>query len=357
MKTRFLIIFPAILLSFLSLVILASIAPNKVLPQAIFLVLALILSLLVYRLGWENVLMASKAVYLAAIILLLATFFFGKVTRGSTRWIRLGNVQFQTSELAKPAVILAGISLVGNGWPIDRKRRLRLGLKYLLAAGLPLGLVLLQPDLGSALILFALSAWVFFASGPPKSVWLPIFVGIMLLLPAGKLFLKDYQIKRIEAFINPYAEPRGAGYHVIQSTITIGSGQIFGRGLGRGTQGKLKFLPEKQTDFIFASLAEELGLVGSALVISLYFLIVFDCFKTAGRFYNFAPRALLSSVGMWIFFQASVNIAMNLGLAPVTGITLPFLSYGGSSLAVSGMMLALAASIDESPKRLKFAPI
>lgn len=173
----------------------------------------------------------------------------------------------------------------------------------------------------------------------------------LVAIPLSWTFLHDYQKQRIVSFIDPHADPLGRGYNLIQSTIAVGSGQFFGRGLGRGTQSRLQFLPEFRTDFIFASMAEELGFLGSALVIFLYLILLIYCLRLADKMTD--PLCYLVIVGVvsFILFQTVVNIGMNIGMLPITGITLPLVSYGGSSIVATFLSLGLVASAWKFGKR------
>ncbi|HKZ34994.1 MAG TPA: FtsW/RodA/SpoVE family cell cycle protein, partial [Patescibacteria group bacterium] len=168
---------------------------------------------------------------------------------------------------------------------------------------------------------------------------------VLLVLPGIWFLLREYQKQRIFSFLNPYADPLGTGYNVIQSTIAVGSGQLFGRGLGRGTQSRLQFLPEYHTDFIFATLAEELGFFGSILLLFLFFFLIFHVFETARSAPNTFGVFIAIGVGAMILFQVCVNVGMNIGIIPITGITLPLVSYGGSSLLATLISLGLVASV------------
>jgi rod shape determining protein RodA len=344
MKGIVLISLSAFMLLSFGLMMLLSIAPEKVLPQALSSVFSLLVGWFVFRLGIKNILSFAWLAYIGVLILLILTLFFGKTAKGSSRWLRVGGFQLQASELAKPVLLLVTIKLVENGWPVDSKKQIKLLFKYMFTALVPFGLVLAQPDLGSSLVLAAIAGWIFMSSLPPKRLLFGLAVTAIALLPLSRFGLRGYQLHRLESFIDPYSDPLGTGYHVIQSTIAVGSGGIFGRGLGYGTQGKLRFLPERQTDFIFANLVEELGLAGGVAVIGLYSVIVGVCFWTAARLRERDNRLVLSGIGIWLFFQTVVNISMNLGIMPVTGVTLPLLSYGGSSLLASAATLALAFS-------------
>lgn len=344
MKKILLVLIPAVLLSLLSLTILMSFAPAKLGSQIIFGLLAAVSGFAVYRVKLKNWFLLAVPVYLGMLFMLFLTFLFGSITRGSTRWLEIGGIRLQASEFSKPAILLMAINLFSEGWPKNFKRQCSYLIKKLLVLAPMIGIIIWQPDLGTALSLAVIAGAVIYFSGIPKKILLLMLILSMLLIPTGRLFMKDYQIRRIHTFLNPYKDPRGAGYQVIQSTIAAGSGLIWGRGLGRGTQSQLKFLPERQTDFIFAGLMEELGLVGGLMVVGLYVAMLVGMIKAAFETQNKANWLLLTAVASWLFFQTGVNIAMNLGLAPVTGIPLPFLSAGGSSLIASAIILGLTVS-------------
>ena len=204
------------------------------------------------------------------------------------------------------------------------------------------------------IVVAGLVASVAFFSGMPK--WLIVFSLALLIAmaPFSRFLLKDYQTRRIDVFLNPLSDPLGAGYSVIQSVTSIGSGQLTGRGLGHGTQSQLKFLPERQTDFIFASTVEELGLVGGVFVILLYGLMITALVLSAREATEQTAAILLSACVTWLFFQSAVNMAMTMGLAPVVGITLPLFSSGGSSLISSALILGLAVSAIESRRDFRY---
>jgi len=238
-----------------------------------------------------------------------------------------------------------GVSCLSKAWPARRFGQLKLFAKVILTVSVILAVVMYQPDLGTAIVLTVISGALVIFSGLPRWLLVSTLVGLSLLLPMSRFVLADYQLRRLESFSDPYGDPRGSGYQVIQSTIAVGSGMFLGRGLGRGTQSQLKFLPERHTDFIFASIVEELGAVGGLLVLLLYVSIFVGLLVQAYRLTSREEWLLVTSVTTWLFFQAAVNILMNLGLAPVTGITLPFLSAGGSSLVSSAVMLGLVVSV------------
>lgn len=339
-----LILLPAFFLSFLGLTMMASISPDRLLIQSIFVVLSALTGWMVYRIGIKNLVTIVWPLYISVIIFLVLTFGFGAVTRGSVRWLSFGGIKLQVSEIAKPILLLTSVWFFSPGWPEEKKSQLKLFIRAGLVAATLVGLVAVQPDLGTAMALMAIFGLAAVISGIPRWLLGLIVVCLLGLLPVARWGLKDYQARRLESFVNPYADPRGGGYQVIQSTIAVGSGRWTGRGLGQGTQSQLKFLPERHTDFIFASLVEELGFIVGSVVLGLYGLIVTGLIRAALETKGKEGRLVLGVTAGWLFFQSAINILMNLGLSPVTGITLPFLSSGGSSLVASAAMVGLALS-------------
>lgn len=277
-----------------------------------------------------------------SLVLLLITLTFGVFTRGAVRWIEIGTFTLQTSEIVKPFIVLF------VAWALSSTES---GKRFFLVSfsGLaPFILVFIQPDLGSSLVILAgVLGAIFFGGIPWKAVFSSALV-FALGFPLVWKFLANYQKERIMTFIEPSADPLGAGYNSIQATIAIGSGGFLGRGLGQGTQSQLLFLPERHTDFIFASIGEELGFLGAGLVI-IFFIALFArlcmIFLRAGDVFS---RAFLGGIFLMIFFQAAVNIGMNLGILPITGIPLPFVSSGGSSLLAMAISLGIITSFARS---------
>lgn len=333
---------------------LASIAPEKVAVQALFLTIAILVGWGTFTIGLHTLSYLATPFYILVFILLLLTALVGVELRGSRRWLGVGPVRVQTSELVKPMILIFTTSLFARSWSGQRRRQVRrMGIAVALLAPL-LWLILHQPDLGSAIVIAGLAASAAFFSGTPKWLIGLSLALLMTVIPLSRFFLKDYQSRRIDVFLNPLTDPRGAGYSVIQSVTSIGSGQLTGRGLGHGTQSQLKFLPERQTDFIFASTVEELGLVGGVFVILLYCLMITALVLAATRAAEQAVGVLLCSCATWLFFQSAVNMAMTMGLVPVVGITLPLFSSGGSSLVSSAVILGLAVSAIESGREFRY---
>lgn len=325
-----------------SLLILGGLSWRLAVNQAGFIVLGLILFTVISRYPFSQHRFLAR--YYPAVIglLLLLPFGFGAVTRGAIRWIPLGPFSLQPSELVKPLLIIVfSRFLTGPGIRLTAKNF----AVYLLLLLLPFGLIFQQPDLGTSLVVAAIWLGLLF-SRKIKFGRAAVFALAIVLAGAGGISrLQPYQRQRLTSFINPYADPGGSGYQVIQSLIAAGSGGLAGRGLGRGSQSQLRFLPEKQTDFIFAATAEELGFFGAAVVVTAYWWLGHRLLLVAGGTGDEFGRLLVIGVLVMIWFQGGVAMAMNLGLLPITGITLPFVSSGGSSMLSSFACLGLAASV------------
>ena len=280
----------------------------------------------------------SAPVYLIAIMLLVLTVFFGDTNMGARRWLNLQFFQLQPSELAKVALVLI-LSAYYDGLDIrKRSRPLWISIPLALVA-LPVGLVFGQPDLGTSVLIAATGAIVMFVAGVSwiyfiaAAICAVLVVGAVLLSKGtGWQLLANYQFERIETFFDPERDPLGAGYHIIQSKIALGSGGITGRGFLNGTQVQLDFLPERHTDFIFTILGEEFGLVWGLVLLGFYGLIIAYCLIIATRLRDRFCSLLVIGLSASFFLYCSLNMAMVTGLAPVVGVPLPFVSYGGSSM-------------------------
>lgn len=286
---------------------------------------------------WRN--MAALA-YGASILLLLAVEFFGFVGMGAQRWVDLGFMRLQPSELTKVTLVM--LLAAYYDW-LDVKKTSR-PLWVLIPVGLillPTALVLMQPDLGTALLLMGGGAVVMFCAGVS---WL--YFGAVFALGGGLVaavfisrgttwqLLQDYQYRRIDTFLDPASDPLGAGYHISQAKIALGSGGWTGRGFMQGTQSRLNFLPEKHTDFIFTTLAEEFGFIGAFSLLGLYMLIIVFCVTSALQNKDRFGSLLTLGIAATFFFYFAVNMSMVMGLAPVVGVPLPLVSYGGSAMLV-----------------------
>ncbi|APG61716.1 rod shape-determining protein RodA [Sphingorhabdus lutea] len=288
-------------------------------------------------------------VYGAILLLLMGVEILGFVGGGSQRWIDLGFMMLQPSELMKPAIVLAIASF------FDRLPPSKIGTfdavwPVMMLIGVPAAFVLLQPDLGTSLAIIAGAIVVGFVAGWPLKWFITAGISAIFLIPLAFFFgLEEYQQKRVTTFLNPEADPLGSGYHVNQSQIAIGSGGLFGKGFLNGTQSHLDYLPEGHTDFVFATMAEEWGMIGGLAVIFGFFLLLkwgtnvgLNCKSRFGQ---------LTAVGLTfvIFFYAGVNLMMVMGFAPVVGIPLPFLSHGGSSMMTIMICIGIIMAIERNP--------
>lgn len=275
--------------------------------------------------------------YVLSLILLIATFFIGRNIRGSVRWIDFGFFNLQTSELIKPLLAIFYSSYLANN-SLKKSKDFIVFLGIIL---LPVLIVAKQPDLGSALTLLFLPISLLIAAGYLKQIIIGLLMFLVIAIPLESKLLKPYQKERLETFVNPYRDPKGAGYNVIQATIAVGSGGILGKGVRLGTQSHLNYLPERHTDFIFASFSEEFGLLGVSVLFLSFFIIFRYCLDIARRQKENRTYYLIFSVFSLFFFQFVVNVGMNLGIMPVTGITLPIFSYGGSSLLSFAILIGI----------------
>jgi len=340
---------PVLLLVILGTLVIYSSDPQLAYQQVIFILIGLFFYWFISFIDLEVYNSYVNLLYIAVILLLVIVFVIGIETRGSARWITFLGFQFQPSELAKPIIILS----LSKFWSQRVPSWQNIFKSFLLM--LPIvGLVLKQPDLGTALTLIAIWISIFIATNVAIVKLIVMSLAGLVFTPVAWNFLKDYQKDRILSFISPARDPLGIGYNAIQSTIAVGSGELFGRGLGRGTQSRLRFLPEFRTDFVFASIAEEFGFIGAMIVLSLYGLIIGRSLKIASNAGSrFNVMIVFGVLGM-LFFQIIVNIGMNIGIVPITGITLPLLSYGGSSLVTILLSLGFIASVARFSQREYF---
>jgi rod shape determining protein RodA len=296
-----------------------------------------------FRLTWP--------LYFLGLILLVIVEVMGQIGMGAQRWINLGFMQLQPSELMKIVVVMA-LARYFHSATIEDMRRLPFLVIPLLIVLAPVGLVLLQPDLGTSLMIVMAGAAMFFMAG--ASIWLYIGGAVLVTasLPVAWHFMHDYQKQRVLTFLNPESDPLGAGYHITQSKIALGSGGVGGKGFLEGTQSRLNFLPEKQTDFIFTLWAEEQGLLGGAILLLLFGLIFFYGLWIALRCRQNFARYLALGLSVNFSLYVFINIAMVMGLIPVVGAPLPLISYGGTSMlaALIGFGLMMSCSLGHDSK-------
>lgn len=286
----------------------------------------------------------AYAFYALALVLLAAVEVAGSVGMGAQRWIDLGVIKLQPSELMKVALVLALARYFQGVGTEEIGRPLKL-IVPLVMVGAPAALVLKQPDLGTALMLLASSGVVFFAAGVRLWMFALVAGAGLAAAPIAWQFLHDYQRQRVLTFIDPSTDPLGSGYHILQSKIALGSGGVFGKGFLQGSQSHLNFLPEKQTDFIFTMFAEEMGLVGAVALVILYALILAYCFTVALSARHQFGRLLVVGITMTFFLYVFINMAMVMGLIPVVGVPLPLISYGGTAAVTIMIGFGLIMSI------------
>lgn len=332
--------------------------------------------------------------YLFTLFLLGLVLFIGYESYGAQRWLGIGFLNFQPSEIAKLVLIIALASYFEDKKGFQHITEL---VPAFIIAMIPFLLIFKQPDLGTALVFLVVSIgmviWaqnnpmiVFFLLSPiigaflsfHFKLWLIFFICVTLILlifrariqewiailssnililfgiPFFWHLLRDYQKQRLLTFLDPYKDPFGAGYHTIQSLVAIGSGGIFGRGFLKGTQTQLQFIPQQWTDFIFSAIGEEIGFVGSLVVVLLFFVLIYRCLVIAKNSYDFYGSLLASGIAIMFLFQFFVNISMTLGIAPVVGIPLPFVSFGGTSLIVNMCCIGILQSIAMRREKLFF---
>jgi rod shape determining protein RodA len=324
----------------LSVIVLRPIAPFLFPLYYVYIFLA-VSSFLVFQLIDFDVLsFFSKHFYVATIFLLLLALLIGRVTRGAIRWIPIGPLTIQPAEIARPFLLVFFANYLTQE-EVDVKRL----LKAIVLLILPLFLIVIQPSLGVTFLTAVGFLGIIFATNFKKKylVW-----GVILtcfLIPLIWMILQPYQRTRILTFLEPMKDPLGAGYNSIQSMISVGSGKIFGRGLGRGVQTQLAFLPERHTDFIFASVAEELGFVGALLLIAGSFFIFTRLTSFIENAESPAARAYVSGLFLTLFVQTIVHIGMNMGMLPITGVPYPLVSAGGSSLLATMIGLGIASRV------------
>lgn len=282
--------------------------------------------------------------YFGVLLLLVLVELGGHVGMGAQRWINLGIIKLQPSELMKIALVMA-LARYFNSRTLQSIESIKGLIVPLIMVVMPVGLVLIQPDLGTALMLLFTAGAMFFAVGVQLWKFGIVILGGLLSLPIAWHFLHNYQKNRVLTFLDPERDPLGAGYHIIQSKIALGSGGIFGKGFLNGTQSHLNFLPEKHTDFIFTMLSEEFGMIGAVFVVFINFLIIAYSFVFALRSASYFGKLMAVGLATSYFLYVIINIAMVLGMLPVVGVPLPLISYGGTVLISVmmgfGMLLAI----------------
>jgi len=312
--------------------------------QSLWALLGFLFLIIIIFIDYHNLERYSKVIYFGVIVLLILVIISGRSTYGATRWLAIGPFDFQPSEFAKIALIMFLADFLAKNKP-----KLDNFLYYLLPfayTGLLILLVFMQPDLGTSLVYLAILIIMLFVVGVKIKYLVFTFFAALSSIPVLWIFLKDYQKNRLILFLNPNLDPLGGGYNVIQSRIAIGSGGFLGNGIFGGLQSQLNFLPAQHTDFIFSVIGEELGFVGTILLLGLYTIILWRGIKIALEARDLLGTLLATGVVSFLFFHIVVNIGMAMGMLPATGLPLPFLSYGGSFMISNLMVIGILLNVE-----------
>jgi rod shape determining protein RodA len=320
------------------------------LPQGVRFVVFLGLAIAISRVPIQRIKAFAFPVYGGVLLLLLLVEVLGFVGKGAQRWLSLGFMNLQPSELMKPVIILA-IARFYDLLPVAELRRFNALWPAAAMIGIPAALILIQPDLGTAVMVVAGGITMMFLAGLPLRLFAGGAAFVAVAGPIAFSFLHEYQRQRVLIFMNPEADPSGAGYHIRQSQIAIGSGGLFGKGFLNGTQSHLQYLPENHTDFIFATMAEEWGLLGGVLIIAAYALVIKWGIGVALEAKDRFSRLTAAGLTTTIFFYVAINLMMVMGLAPVVGIPLPLVSYGGSAMLTVMLCLGALMAIERNARK------
>lgn len=330
----------------LSLALIWSTNPGYFLPQLIFFLFGFLVFFIVSSLDREVFRALAKTFYLLSVLILIITLLNTQI-RGASRWINIFGFYLQPAEFVKPLMIISFSYFLA-----ERKINSIFSFAKLLGIYiLPLLIIFLQPDLGNFIIYLLFLIGLLFANRLDLKIFIFFVLFITIASPLAWHVLKPYQQERILSFINPQHDPYGSGYNAIQAMIAVGSGKLFGYGLGRGSQSHLRFLPENHTDFIFASLVEELGLFGAVLLLTFYGFILVSILRQASSSSDKFSYLILIGIFSQILAQIFINIAMNIGLIPITGVTLPLISSGGSSVLATFITLGIVQSLAREKKQ------
>jgi rod shape determining protein RodA len=294
----------------------------------------------------------GNKLYIFNLIMLLAVMLVGQSALGAQRWISIGPISIQPSEFSKIIMIISLAAMLEDR--VGKLNNIHDLLPVAAYVGVPFLLVLKQPDLGTSLVFMAIFFGMVFVCGINLRLLGGIFATGIAMMPLLWHFLKDYQKMRIMVFMDPNVDPLGSGYHIIQYKIAIGSGMLFGKGLFEGTQSQLDFLPENHTDFIFAVVGEELGFIGVVVLLLLYLVVLWRGVQIAQDASDIFGRLLAVGITSMLAFHVLVNVGMTLGIMPVTGIPLPLMSYGVSSLTTNIVAIAILLNIQLRKKKLEF---
>lgn len=338
---------PAILLVAFSLSVLFSIDVVFFRQQLLYLFIGIFFYFLFLNIDYRFFALYPKYIYAFIIIGFIVVLTFGTVVNGSKSWLVIFGIHIQVEEFLKPFFII----IIAHFLAFTKFSNFS---KYFLAIGIMLPvlfLILRQPDTGTALMYIASFTGMLLMYGFPLKYYVFSAISLLAPLPVVLQFLKPYQKERLVTLFNLTADPTGSSYNAIQALISIGSGGFFGKGLGEGTQSVLRFLPERQTDFIFASIGEGLGFLGGVSIIGLMFFLLYRIYKISQRLDDTYAYLIVIGIFFLLLAQSLTNIGMNLGMMPIIGVTLPFVSYGGSSLVTTFILLGIVSSIGYENKK------
>ncbi len=336
------LMFPVVVLVILSLTALFSINFSLFKSQMFFLIISVLAFLIFSQINSKIIQQYCAPIYILSLVLFSLVLILGIESRGSVRWFEIFGFRFQFSELLKPLLAVSLSSFLAN----RQNHSLKMFLRIILFLFPVAFLIFLQPDLGNTIIYFMVTILVLIIFGFPLRFFVLGFLFISVFIPILWKFLHVYQRERILSFLNP-TDTLGISYNAIQSSIAIGSGMLTGRGLGQGTQSGLRFLPENHTDFIFATLSEGLGFIGAAVVIIAFGYLLYRIFLVYSNAQDSFGKIFSGVAFCLILSQFFINIGMNIGMLPIVGVTLPFVSYGGSSLLSSFILLGLLSSVNK----------
>jgi len=288
-------------------------------------------------------------VYIVILVMLIGVEVLGFVSKGAQRWLEIGPIRLQPSEFMKPAIVLT-LARFYDLLPVGEIRKWRAIWPALVMLGVPAILILLQPDLGTCIMVVLCGVTVMFLAGLPMWLFLGPLVAAAAAAPIAYHLLHGYQRKRIDTFLNPESDPLGSGYHIAQSKIAIGSGGIFGKGFLNGSQSHLNYLPEGHTDFVFATMAEEWGLFGGILLILAFAMVIRWGMKVSANARSRFAQLAAAGLSGTIFFYVSINLMMVMGLAPVVGVPLPLVSFGGSAVMTVMICLGLLMALERQQR-------
>lgn len=347
------LLLPVAVLLILSLTTLFSVSFDLFKNQLIFSVIAIGSFLLFSQVNYKVAKLYGTPIYIVSLVLLVLVLLLGIESRGAIRWIEVLGFRIQFSEVLKPFLAISLASYLAEIKNSSLTQLLRAFLFLLIVSFL----IFLQPDLGSAIIYIMVAIFTFIFLGFPFRYFLTGILCFVALTPVVWRFLHDYQRQRILTFINPTKDPLGTSYNAIQSIIAVGSGMFLGKGLGQGTQSRLSFLPERHTDFIFATISEQLGFVGSVLILVAFGFLLYKIYNIFQNCDDSFSKIFSATAFFIILIQFFINIGMNIGILPIVGVPLPFVSYGGSSLLSSFILLGLLSSVNKGEKEKKVLEI